>query len=117
MARYLAVVSWLGLACAGPTATARVAVQATEAPLQVELCKTSSADLERAYGKPYRDGWLHRFRIQAFMMPYKHADKEVFLAVLIGEDGLVHDLAFDLPGIVDWRPEDQCPNQLGKTTP
>src|SRR5690348_6031464 len=76
----------------------------------VVLCQTTAADLERALGKPYRDGRLHRSHVLAFNVP--HSGKaEVFLAVLVDASGVVRDIYYDVPGAAEWTPADQCPAQ------
>ena len=74
--------------------------------VRIELCHTTSAELVQRYGQPYRDGQVHRWHVQSFMFD---REDEVFLAVLLDDRGVVRDVYYDVPGAIDWVPEDQCP--------
>jgi hypothetical protein len=98
------------LAVIGLAGCAHASAPPTSEPVrpEVQLCKTTSAELEQRLGRPYRDGQVHRWHIQSFMLSQR-GERESFLAVALDADGVVHDVYYDVPGAISWTPEDQCP--------
>ena len=73
---------------------------------RVELCRTTEKELREGFGPPLRDGRLGAARVLSWRLA--GGDVERILAVLLDRRGVVVDLYFDVPGVVDWAPRDLC---------
>jgi hypothetical protein len=101
---------WLLLALAGchPSSTTSHPKVSAAAP-QVELCKTTEAELRRALGPPTRDGLYHRSKIMSWILGEDQVVQ--YLAVLVDGRGVVIDQVWNVPTEIPWTPTDQCSAQ------
>ncbi len=89
-----------------PATSAKPSLNAGAAARSVVLCQTTETDLRRLFGKPTRDGILHKAHIMSWIL--RPASPAGYLAVLLDERGVVVDLYWDIPTEVPWVPTDQC---------
>jgi len=77
---------------------------------RVELCKTTEADVRRAFGEPSRVGLLHGWRLLTWRRPPRVSSSDDAIPFIgwFDDRGVLVDACYDPPGAVNFVPVDQC---------